>query len=141
VDVRFADAPTSGAPLWARIEPLLPVVPRRADHAGGGDWTIAWCCVGPCLCSIRGFPGEFLPQELGFGSRMTCWRRLRDWNDACRVLGSLLHGCYMARLLADNLGLCGIVFRDRELPVEITFSHDGLKLFFSFDVESKAGRH
>ena len=25
---------------------------------------------------------EFLPQELGFGSGMTCWRRLRDWNDA-----------------------------------------------------------
>ncbi|MFC8237664.1 hypothetical protein [Streptomyces sp. NPDC057284] len=22
------------------------------------------------------------PQELGFGSRMTCWRRLRDWNEA-----------------------------------------------------------
>ncbi|PRY45812.1 putative transposase of IS4/5 family DUF4096 [Umezawaea tangerina] len=25
---------------------------------------------------------EFLPQELGFGSGMTCWRRLRDWNEA-----------------------------------------------------------
>lgn len=29
-----------------------------------------------------GIPCEFLPQELGFGSGMTCWRRLRDWNDA-----------------------------------------------------------
>ncbi|TDD44985.1 transposase [Nonomuraea terrae] len=27
-------------------------------------------------------PWEFLPQELGFGSGMTCWRRLRDWHQA-----------------------------------------------------------
>ncbi|GAA0948370.1 hypothetical protein GCM10009550_24640 [Actinocorallia libanotica] len=25
---------------------------------------------------------EFLPRELGFGSGMTCWRRLRDWHEA-----------------------------------------------------------
>ncbi|MGW9196592.1 IS5 family transposase [Micromonospora chersina] len=29
-----------------------------------------------------GIPWEFLPQELGFGFGMSCWRRLRDWNDA-----------------------------------------------------------
>jgi len=29
-----------------------------------------------------GIPWEDLPQELGFGSGMTCWRRLRDWQDA-----------------------------------------------------------
>ena len=23
---------------------------------------------------------EDLPQSLGYGSGMTCWRRLRDWN-------------------------------------------------------------
>lgn len=39
------------------------------------------------LCGIlfvlyTGIPWEFLPQELAFGSGMTCWRRLRDWNDA-----------------------------------------------------------
>lgn len=28
-------------------------------------------------------PWEFLPQELGFGSGMTCWRRLRDWQLIC----------------------------------------------------------
>uniref|UniRef100_UPI0018D1B7A8 transposase n=1 Tax=Ralstonia solanacearum TaxID=305 RepID=UPI0018D1B7A8 len=26
-----------------------------------------------------GIPWEDLPQELGFGSGMTCWRRLRAW--------------------------------------------------------------
>lgn len=39
------------------------------------------------LCGIlfvphTGAQWEFLPQELGFGSGMTCRRRLRDWNVA-----------------------------------------------------------
>lgn len=39
------------------------------------------------LCGILFVPyteirWESLPQELGFGSGMTCWRRLRDWNAA-----------------------------------------------------------
>lgn len=29
-----------------------------------------------------GIQGKYLPQELGFGSGMTCWRRLAAWNDA-----------------------------------------------------------
>lgn len=29
-----------------------------------------------------GIPWEYLPREMGRGSGMTCWRRLRDWNDA-----------------------------------------------------------
>lgn len=39
------------------------------------------------LCGIlfvlhTGIQWEHLPQELGPGSEMTCWRRLRDWNRA-----------------------------------------------------------
>ena len=39
------------------------------------------------LCGIlfvlhTGIQWEFLPQELGFGSGMTCWRRLQEWNRA-----------------------------------------------------------
>ena len=39
------------------------------------------------LCGIlfvlhTGIQWEFLPQELGFGSGMTCWRRLAAWNEA-----------------------------------------------------------
>jgi transposase len=29
-----------------------------------------------------GIPREYLPRELGCGSGMTCWRRLRDWDGA-----------------------------------------------------------
>ena len=37
-------------------------------------------------------PCEGLPQELRFGSGMTCWRRLRDWHQAgvCQQLHELL---------------------------------------------------
>jgi len=29
-----------------------------------------------------GIPWEYLPAEMGCGSGMTCWRRLRDWYQA-----------------------------------------------------------
>ncbi len=29
-----------------------------------------------------GIPWEMLPQEMGCGSGMTCWRRLREWEEA-----------------------------------------------------------
>jgi transposase len=29
-----------------------------------------------------GIPWECLPREMGRGSSMTCWRRLRDWQHA-----------------------------------------------------------
>jgi transposase len=29
-----------------------------------------------------GIPWEYLPKEMGCGSGMTCWRRLRDWHRA-----------------------------------------------------------
>jgi len=37
-------------------------------------------------------------QELGFGSGMTCWRRLRDWHEA--GVWQQLHGLLLAELNA-----------------------------------------
>ena len=44
-----------------------------------------------------GIPWEMLPQEMGCGSGMTCWRRLRDWQKA---------GVWekLQRVLLDRLG-------------------------------------
>ena len=68
--------------LWARIQPLLPVPPRRADHPGRKRLDDRKVLCGILFVLYTGIRREFLPQELGFGSGMTCWRRLRDWNDA-----------------------------------------------------------
>jgi transposase len=68
--------------LWERIGPLLPVVPRRADHPGRKRLGNRRVLPGILFVLFTGIPWEFLPQELGSGSGMTCWRRLRDWHEA-----------------------------------------------------------
>ena len=45
-----------------------------------------------------GIAWEFLPQELGYGSGMTCWRRLRDWHEA--GVWQRLHEVLLAKLNA-----------------------------------------
>jgi len=45
-----------------------------------------------------GIPWEFLPQEVGFGSGMACWRQLRDWHEA--GVWQQLHEALLAELLA-----------------------------------------
>jgi transposase len=82
--------------LWARIEPLLPVVPRRPRHPGRKRVPDRSCLQGILFVLHTGIQWEFLPQELGFGSGMTCWRRLRDWNEA--GVWSRLHELLLAEL-------------------------------------------
>ncbi len=43
-----------------------------------------------------GIQWEWLPQELGFGSGVTCWRRLREWNEA--GVGDRLHQVLLTEL-------------------------------------------
>ena len=43
-----------------------------------------------------GIPWEMLPQELGCGSGMTCWRRLRDWQT--RGVWERIHHVLLERL-------------------------------------------
>ncbi|MBT2380824.1 transposase [Streptomyces sp. ISL-111] len=45
-----------------------------------------------------GIQWEYLPQELCFGSGMTCWRRLAAWNEA--GVWDRLHVVLLARLRA-----------------------------------------
>jgi transposase len=58
--------------LWERIEPLLPVVRQRADHPGRMRLDDRKVLSGILFVLYTGIPWEFLPQELGFGSGMTC---------------------------------------------------------------------
>ena len=68
--------------LWVRIEPLLPRVERRFRYPGRRRLGDRQVLTGILFVLKTGIPWEDLPQEMGCGSGMTCWRRLRDWNDA-----------------------------------------------------------
>jgi transposase len=68
--------------LWARIEPLLPVRERGLGGPGRPPLDDRKCLQGILFVLHTGIQWEWLPQELGFGSGMTCWRRLRDWHQA-----------------------------------------------------------
>src|SRR5450755_4071774 len=84
--------------LWARIEPLLPAVPRNPQHPGRKRLDSRKVLCGILFVLYTGIRWEFLPQELGFGSGMTCWRRLRDWNEA--GVWQRLHESLLAELNA-----------------------------------------
>lgn len=75
--------------LWGRIEPLLPVRTRRRCYPGRLPLDDRKCLQGILFVLHSGIQWEWLPQELGFGSGMTCWR-LRDW-PGC---GTNCTGCY-----------------------------------------------
>ena len=66
--------------LWALIEPLLPPPkPRRRRYPGRKPIENRKALTGILFVLVSGIPWEMLPQEMGCGSGMTCWRRLRDW--------------------------------------------------------------
>ena len=66
--------------LWAHIQPLLPVRARRARWPGRLPLDDRACLNGILFVLGTGISWVDLPQELGYGSGMTCWRRLRDWS-------------------------------------------------------------
>ena len=67
--------------LWATLQPLIPPAPPRPK---GGRPRIAdrATLTGILFVLKTGIQWEWLPQEMGCGSGMTCWRRLRDWQQA-----------------------------------------------------------
>ena len=82
--------------LWAAIAPELP--PEPANPKGGRPRVPDRACLTGILFVLRsGIPWELLPQEMGCGSGMTCWRRLRDWH-----AGGVWHRIH--RKLLDKLG-------------------------------------
>jgi transposase len=66
--------------LWELIEPILPKAkPRRRRYPGRKPISHRQALNGILFVLKTGIPWEYLPLEMGCGSGMTCWRRLRDW--------------------------------------------------------------
>jgi transposase len=82
--------------LWGLIEPLIPVKSRRFRHPGRKRLPDRQVLGGILFVLKTGIPWEHLPQELGCGSGMTCWRRLRDWQQA--GVWQALHEVLLAKL-------------------------------------------
>jgi transposase len=68
--------------LWQIIEPLLPKKKRRFRYPGRKSMDDRAVLRGILFVLKTGIAWEDLPQEIGCGSGMTCWRRLRDWQKA-----------------------------------------------------------
>jgi transposase len=88
--------PTVTDELWDLVQPLLPIPARRYRYPGRKRLDNRRCLNGILYVLATGIAWEQLPQQLGFGSGMTCWRRLRDWNDA--GLWDRLHQLLLAEL-------------------------------------------
>jgi transposase len=86
--------------LWERIEPLLPVRQRRFRYPGRKPLDDRRVLSGILFVLHTGIGWEHLPQELGFGCGMTCWRRLRVWQEA--GVWARLHELLLAELNASG---------------------------------------
>ena len=82
--------------LWEVIEPLLPEEPLKPK--GGRPRIDDRAALTGILFVLKsGIPWEMLPQEMGCGSGMSGWRRLKEWHEA--GVWEELH-----RRLLDRLG-------------------------------------
>ena len=102
--------------LWAVVEPLLPK--RRVSKKGGRPPVPNRAVLTGILFVLRsGIPWELLPQEMGCGSGVTCWRRLREWQR--RGVWKRLHRVMLERLAAaDQIDWSRVVVDSRSLPAK-----------------------
>lgn len=107
--------------LWQVIEPLLPPEATEPNPKGGRPRVTNRAALTGIIFVLRtGIPWEMLPQEMGCGSGMTCWRRLRDWQQA-----GVWHSIHQA--LLDKLGEVGTIDWSRASIDSSTVAAKGVK--------------
>jgi len=84
--------------LWELVEPLLPKRERRFRYPGRRRLPDREALCGILFVLHTGISWTHLPLELGFGSGITCWRRLDEWQQA--GVWERLHGLLLDRLRA-----------------------------------------
>ena len=115
--------------LWKLIEPLLPVRKRRFHHPGRKRLDDRRTLAGILFVLRTGIAWQQLPQQLGYGSGMTCWRRLREWQQAGvfqalheRLLAQLRAAgrLDLSRAVCDSASLRALLGARRPAPARLT---------------------
>src|SRR5207253_7772298 len=102
--VKLGGVPMAAAPwlvsdeLWELVEPLLPKRERRFRYPGRRRLPDREALQGILFVLQTGISWTHLPAELGFGSGVSCWRRLDEWQKA--GVWERLHGLLLTRLRA-----------------------------------------
>lgn len=88
--------------LWALVAPLIPPRPPAVNGRTGRPRVDDRAALEGILFVLEtGVPWKKLPSEPGFGSGITCWRRLRAWQDA--GVWDQLHQAVLDRLGQQGL--------------------------------------
>ena len=87
--------------LWELVEALLPRKERRFRYPGRKRLSDRQALSGILFVLHTGIAWRDLPLELGFGSGITCWRRLDEWQQA--GVWERLHAVLLARLRAAGV--------------------------------------
>jgi len=115
--------------LWKLIEPLLPLRRRRFRHPGRKRLDDRRTLSGILFVLRTGIAWQQLPQELGYGSGMTCWRRLKEWQQAGvfqalheRLLAELRAAgrLDLSRAVCDSASLRALLGAIKPGPVRLT---------------------
>ena len=101
--------------LWVLFEPLIPRVERRYRYPGRKRIDDRKVLTGILFVLKTGIAWEHLPQELGCGSGMTCWRRLQEWQRA--GVWQALHELLLTKLNeADRIDWSRVVVDSASVP-------------------------
>jgi transposase len=121
--------------LWSVIEPVLPPPKkRRRRHPGRRPLGNREVLSAILFVLKTGIPWESLPQELGWGSGMTAWRRLHAWQR--QGVWDELHQTLLARLQeADKIDWSRALIDSSSVRAV----HGGKKLAATLQIAAKKG--
>jgi transposase len=126
--------------LWAIIAPLLPKKTRRLKFPGRKGVSDRAALTGILFVLKSGMAWQDLPQELGCGSGVTCWRRLRDWQKAGvwdKLHRELLRRLQVAdrldwsRAVVDSSSVRAVFGGSRRGPTRLTAAKRAANIIFS----------
>lgn len=126
--------------LWDVIEPLLPVKRRRYRYPGRRRLDDRAVLTGILFVLKTGIPWEDLPPQMGCGTGMTCWRRLRDWQKSGvwdkvhRILLNKLREAGkidFARAVVDSSSVRAVLGGRKRAPIPRTVGRRGRNIISS----------